>query len=201
MLSILSLTGTSLDGQDERSIHIPNGDDHPLQEREEDSQELDLIGLSKAEIRKSNKPIMEKRRRARINTCLNELKSLILDALKKDPSRHSKLEKADILEMTVKHLQAVQRQQLAIAVANDPSVLDKFKGGFSECAQEITRYISRIDGVDGGIRQRLQRHLTNCTSGLNSTTPLTFTAMAGLPMNFGNKPQVSNTYAKPRRHE
>ncbi|RXG67985.1 Protein deadpan [Armadillidium vulgare] len=39
------------------------------------------------------------------------------------PSRHSKLEKADILEMTVKHLQAVQRQQLAIAVANDPSVL------------------------------------------------------------------------------
>lgn len=34
----------------------------------------------------SNKPIMEKRRRARINNCLNELKSLILDAMKKDVS-------------------------------------------------------------------------------------------------------------------
>lgn len=32
----------------------------------------------------SNKPIMEKRRRARINNCLNELKALILDATKKD---------------------------------------------------------------------------------------------------------------------
>lgn len=29
---------------------------------------------------------MEKRRRARINNCLNELKSLILDAMKKDVS-------------------------------------------------------------------------------------------------------------------
>lgn len=34
----------------------------------------------------SNKPIMEKRRRARINNCLNELKTLILDAMKKDVS-------------------------------------------------------------------------------------------------------------------
>lgn len=32
----------------------------------------------------NNKPIMEKRRRARINHCLNELKTLILDAMKKD---------------------------------------------------------------------------------------------------------------------
>lgn len=30
---------------------------------------------------------MEKRRRARINNCLNELKTLILDAMKKDVSR------------------------------------------------------------------------------------------------------------------
>ncbi|EDV90858.1 GH12946 [Drosophila grimshawi] len=36
--------------------------------------------------RRSNKPIMEKRRRARINNCLNELKTLILDATKKDVS-------------------------------------------------------------------------------------------------------------------
>lgn len=34
----------------------------------------------------TNKPIMEKRRRARINHCLNELKSLILEAMKKDVS-------------------------------------------------------------------------------------------------------------------
>lgn len=32
----------------------------------------------------ASKPIMEKRRRARINESLNELKSLILEAMKKD---------------------------------------------------------------------------------------------------------------------
>lgn len=34
----------------------------------------------------SSKPIMEKRRRARINESLGQLKTLILDALKKDVS-------------------------------------------------------------------------------------------------------------------
>ena len=35
---------------------------------------------------KSSKPIMEKRRRARINDSLGQLKTLILEALKKDVS-------------------------------------------------------------------------------------------------------------------
>uniref|UniRef100_A0A8C9JLX5 Hes family bHLH transcription factor 1 n=1 Tax=Panthera tigris altaica TaxID=74533 RepID=A0A8C9JLX5_PANTA len=67
-----------------------------------------------SEHRKSSKPIMEKRRRARINESLSQLKTLILDALKKNESgsRHSKLEKADILEMTVKHLRNLQRAQM-----------------------------------------------------------------------------------------
>ncbi|XP_071446781.1 uncharacterized protein [Hetaerina americana] len=135
-------------------------------------------GMSKAEQRRSNKPIMEKRRRARINHCLNELKSLILDAMKKDPARHSKLEKADILEMTVKHLQNMQRQQLAVAVATDPTVLHKFRTGFNECAGEVSRYIGRIEGVDPAVRSRLLAHLASCVSGLHQLTPFSFGAMA-----------------------
>ncbi|XP_035656409.1 transcription factor HES-1-B-like isoform X4 [Oncorhynchus keta] len=80
-----------------------------------------------SEHRKSSKPIMEKRRRARINDSLGQLKTLILDALKKDSSRHSKLEKADILEMTVKHLRNMQRLQMT-----DPSWTPDVVGvGFS----------------------------------------------------------------------
>ncbi|KAH8404033.1 hypothetical protein KR215_008329 [Drosophila sulfurigaster] len=123
-------------------------------------------GMSKAELRKTNKPIMEKRRRARINHCLNELKSLILEAMKKDPARHTKLEKADILEMTVKHLQSVQRQQLNMAIQSDPTVVHKFKTGFVECAEEVNRYVSQMEGVDSGVRQRLSAHLNNCANSL-----------------------------------
>ncbi|XP_023026192.2 protein hairy [Leptinotarsa decemlineata] len=113
-----------------------------------------------SENRRSNKPIMEKRRRARINNCLNELKTLILDAMKKDPARHSKLEKADILEMTVKHLQNLQRQQIAMTAAADPSVVNKFRAGFSECATEVGRF----PGLDPMVRRRLLQHLANCLS-------------------------------------
>ncbi|XP_014216999.1 protein deadpan-like [Copidosoma floridanum] len=123
-------------------------------------------GMSKAELRRSNKPIMEKKRRQRINNCLDELKSLILEAMKKDPTRHSKLEKADILEMTVKHLQQIQRQQLSSAVATDPVVLTKFRSGFSECANEVSRYVNHLENVDPTVKQRLVSHLNNCVSNL-----------------------------------
>lgn len=48
---------------------------------------------------------MEKRRRARINQSLAMLKTLILDSAKMDNTKHTKLEKADILELTVRHFQ------------------------------------------------------------------------------------------------
>lgn len=146
----------------------------PISEDEYDHHKTQHHAMSKAEQRRSNKPIMEKRRRARINHCLNELKALILDAMKKDPARHSKLEKADILEMTVKHLQTIQRQQLAVAVATDPTVLHKFKTGFNECASEVSRYISRIEGVEPAVKQRLVAHLSNCVSSLQQLSPFTF---------------------------
>uniref|UniRef100_A0A182TSF6 BHLH domain-containing protein n=1 Tax=Anopheles melas TaxID=34690 RepID=A0A182TSF6_9DIPT len=115
--------------------------------------------------RRSNKPIMEKRRRARINNCLNELKTLILDAMKKDPARHSKLEKADILEMTVKHLENLQRQQTAMSQATDPSVMNKFKAGFNECAQEVGRFPE----LEPHVKRRLLQHLNNCINGVNKS--------------------------------
>ncbi|XP_046832713.1 protein hairy-like [Vespa crabro] len=138
---------------------------------EEDFEQQAHPGMTKAELRRNNKPIMEKRRRARINQCLDELKNLILEALKKDPTRHSKLEKADILEMTVKHLQTVQRQQLSTAIATDPAVLTKFRSGFSECATEVSRYVSNLENVDPAVKQRLLSHLNNYVSNLQQIGP------------------------------
>ncbi|XP_043531394.1 hairy-related 9 isoform X1 [Chiloscyllium plagiosum] len=117
---------------------------------------------SASENRKSSKPIMEKRRRARINESLSQLKTLILDALKKDSSRHSKLEKADILEMTVKHLRNLQRVQMTAALTADPTVLGKYRAGFNECMNEVTRFLSTCEGVNTDVRTRLLSHLSSC---------------------------------------
>ncbi|XP_027875450.1 transcription factor HES-1-like [Xiphophorus couchianus] len=124
-----------------------------------------------SENRKSSKPIMEKRRRARINESLGQLKTLILDALKKDSSRHSKLEKADILEMTVKHLRNLQRLQMTAALNTDPSILGKYRAGFSECVGEVTRFLSTCEGVTAEVRTHLLGHLAACVTQINLYGP------------------------------
>lgn len=68
--------------------------------------------------------------------------------------------------MTVKYLQTMQRSQLNVAVQADPNVLHKFKAGFSDCTDEVNRYISQMDGVDSGVKQRLIGHLNNCVTGI-----------------------------------
>ncbi|XP_067658907.1 transcription factor HES-1-A-like [Haliotis asinina] len=122
----------------------------------------------KSSYRKSNKPLMEKRRRARINTCLGQLKTLVLQAMKKDNAQYSKLEKADILELTVKHLRNVQRHQMAAAMATSPDVITKYRAGFNECAGEVMRYLSSVPTIGDDMRTRVLSHLANCLQTLNS---------------------------------
>ncbi|KAF5272197.1 hypothetical protein FQA39_LY01279 [Lamprigera yunnana] len=65
------------------------------------------------ERKKIRKPLMEKKRRARINDSLETLKQILLESKttlqvssqRKNGQRTAKLEKADILEMTVRYLQ------------------------------------------------------------------------------------------------
>lgn len=67
--------------------------------------------------------------------------------------------------MAVKHLQNVQKQQLAIAMASDPTVLQKFKSGFSECSDEVINYVGQMD-VDAALKQRLKNHLNKCITSV-----------------------------------
>uniref|UniRef100_A0A1I7TFU9 BHLH domain-containing protein n=1 Tax=Caenorhabditis tropicalis TaxID=1561998 RepID=A0A1I7TFU9_9PELO len=57
-----------------------------------------------------NKPLMEKKRRARINRSLSTLKQILIQDEHKNSTAHSKWEKADILEMTVEYLQQLRSQ-------------------------------------------------------------------------------------------
>lgn len=73
--------------------------------------------------------------------------------------RHSKLEKADILDLTVKYLQDLERRKLSIAMAVDPTVVDKFKSGYNECVEEVDNYLNTVPGVDSGMKKRIANHL------------------------------------------
>uniref|UniRef100_A0AAG5DN98 BHLH domain-containing protein n=1 Tax=Anopheles atroparvus TaxID=41427 RepID=A0AAG5DN98_ANOAO len=139
--------------------------------RQDDYVSENYLRRIKAEIRKTNKPIMEKKRRARINNYLNDLKALLLDAMKKDPVRHSKLEKADILDLTVKHLQDIERRRLAVAMAVDPTVPEKFASGYRECIGEIAKYFDTLGSVDEGLKGRVRKHLEGCLAFPGTKAP------------------------------
>ncbi len=90
--------------------------------------------------RKRRRGIIEKRRRDRINTSLNELKRLVPTALEKSGS--AKLEKAEILQLTVDHLKVLQARGISSETSFDPHRLaaDYHAVGFRECAAEVARY-------------------------------------------------------------
>lgn len=87
-------------------------------------------------------------------------------------SQFSKLEKADILELTVKHLRALQRQQAAGVLAQDPSVVSKYRAGFNECAKEVVRYMGSVREVNEDIKDRVLGHLAGCLQVVNQVTPV-----------------------------
>lgn len=108
---------------------------------------------------------MEKRRRARINQSLAALKTLILDSAKADNTKHSKLEKADILELTVRHFQ--RHRSL------DTPGVHQYRAGYADCVREVQRYLETPDAhtmtvMDAGVRQRLLRHLDNCIAEVDT---------------------------------
>ncbi|XP_070533357.1 hairy/enhancer-of-split related with YRPW motif protein 1-like [Ptychodera flava] len=113
--------------------------------------------------RKKRRGIIEKRRRDRINNSLSELRRLVPAAFEKQGS--AKLEKAEILQMTVDHLKLLHAKGIdgsfhpygdAHAYAMDYRSL-----GFRECAAEVARYLVTVEGLDiqDPLRLRLMSHL------------------------------------------
>ncbi|XP_044031507.1 transcription factor HES-5-like [Siniperca chuatsi] len=108
---------------------------------------------------KLRKPLVEKLRRERINSSIEQLKSLLgPEFLKQQPD--SKLEKADILEMTVCVLRRLQQQQQHQAV--DSAAVDQ---GYSRCVQEVEHFLSKEQ-----VKTQSQRRLLTDFNKLQSSS-------------------------------
>ena len=120
------------------------------------------------------KPLLERKRRARINKCLDELKEIMTAALTSQGENVSKLEKADILELTVSHLNKMhQARRLMVSTNRNPlEEIHRFQAGYSSCAQEAASFLLSTPGVDVRISQKLLSHLsTNTMGGPRAATP------------------------------
>ena len=114
------------------------------------------------------KPLLERKRRARINKCLDELKDIMTTALQAQGENVSKLEKADILELTVRHLHKMQ-QAKCLTTRNPIEELRRFQTGYSSCAQEATSFLMNTPGVDVTVSHRLLSYLSTQMSNPMTT--------------------------------
>lgn len=99
---------------------------------------------------------MERKRRERINTSLNELARLLTEAqkVKTEGGKAAKLEKADILELTVKHLQSLQEPPRESCEAEEN---EKYREGFSECIRVVEKALKNSTSEE--LKKRLLTHL------------------------------------------
>nr|XP_013815076.1 PREDICTED: transcription factor HES-1-like [Apteryx mantelli mantelli] len=65
-------------------------------------------------------------------------------------------------------LTAMHLSRPAAALSTDPTVLGKYRAGFSECMNEVTRFLSTCEGVNTEVRTRLLGHLASCMTQINA---------------------------------
>ena len=127
--------------------------------------------------RATSKPLMEKRRRERINRSLNELKSILLEALRRDTTSCSKLEKADILEMTVRYLHST-KTAAGYPYPGAHSQSDgnsRYASGYSDCKAEMGRALSQCPEISEESRKKIlssMRHPTSPTGNPTVISPV-----------------------------
>ncbi|KOX67869.1 Hairy/enhancer-of-split related with YRPW motif protein [Melipona quadrifasciata] len=163
--------------------------------------------------RKRRRGMIEKKRRDRINASLGELRRLV-PAAARDP--HSgKLEKAEILQLTVEHLRTL-RNKGPEGYDSTKLAMDYHAVGWGECAAEVGRYLVTMEGLDerDPLRLRLLSHLqsfhrehppsavapamppvtsltsTSTSSSYESATGAASTVSAGMPPGAGPMPPL-----------
>lgn len=96
-------------------------------------------------------------------------------------NQYNKMEKADILELTVKYLKNLQRQSGSLSTLpcpdrdqfthfglNDVQQTDNFRDGFRGCANEVLKYLNNT-GLSHDMRDRLNNYLRSKIEGVRGT--------------------------------
>ncbi|XP_016988372.2 enhancer of split m3 protein [Drosophila rhopaloa] len=120
-----------------------------------------VMEMSKTyQYRKVMKPLLERKRRARINKCLDDLKDLMVECLQQEGEHVTRLEKADILELTVDHMRKLKQrgglslQGVVSGGGNSPPTststahVESFRSGYVHAADQITQVLLQTQQTD-----------------------------------------------------
>ncbi|KAI5093179.1 transcription cofactor HES-6 [Silurus meridionalis] len=103
------------------------------------------------------KPLVEKKRRARINESLQELRGLLSNT-----ELHAKMENAEVLELTVKQVENILRDQTHETDGTSREASERFTAGYIQCMHEVHTFVSTCPGIDATVAAELLNHLLEC---------------------------------------
>ncbi|KAM9249906.1 transcription cofactor HES-6 isoform 1-T1 [Dugong dugon] len=104
--------------------------------------------------RKARKPLVEKKRRARINESLQELRLLLAGA-----EVQAKLENAEVLELTVRRVQGSLRGRTREREQLQAEASERFAAGYIQCMHEVHTFVSTCQAIDATVAAELLNHL------------------------------------------
>uniref|UniRef100_A0A3Q2XEW9 Hairy-related 11 n=1 Tax=Hippocampus comes TaxID=109280 RepID=A0A3Q2XEW9_HIPCM len=132
------------------------------------------------------KPAVEKKRRDRINKSLAELRSLLLTNTADPRLQNPKIEKAEILDLTVEYLHKWTDGKKMSNGYFDPSGPPCFTvegAGFRQCMWQMASYMHKMPalqraGLMEGLKHHAEKHRAEQQPSFNSRTTLTDAASA-----------------------
>ncbi|XP_068604443.1 transcription cofactor HES-6-like [Brachionichthys hirsutus] len=104
--------------------------------------------------RKMRKPVVEKKRRARINESLQELRLLAADT-----ELQSKMENAEVLELTVKRVESILQNRAQEEDAVNREACERFAAGYIQCMHDVHTFVSACPGFEPSVAAELLNHL------------------------------------------
>ncbi|XP_025786409.1 transcription cofactor HES-6 [Puma concolor] len=106
------------------------------------------------DFQKARKPLVEKKRRARINESLQELRLLLAGA-----EVQAKLENAEVLELTVRRVQGTLRGRAREREQLQAEASERFAAGYIQCMHEVHTFVSTCQAIDATVAAELLNHL------------------------------------------
>ncbi|XP_026544696.1 transcription factor HES-7, partial [Notechis scutatus] len=149
------------------------------------------------------KPLVEKRRRDRINQNLEELRVLLLQKTQCQTLKNPKVEKAEILELTVEYLQ--ERNKAATPQGANPSedvsLQTCYAMGFRACFGHLASFIRRSPlSVQRHLWETLHVYLAaTLDPSPPDWTPSTFSPSSSSEESPAGTPEVSCSPLQPNR--
>ncbi|KAH8295255.1 hypothetical protein KR018_009233, partial [Drosophila ironensis] len=111
---------------------------------------------SKTQIyQKVKKPLLERQRRARINKCLDTLKTLVAEMRGDDGIL--RMDKAEMLESAVIFMRQQKTKTQKVEESKLP--LDSFKNGYMNAVNEVSRVMASTPGMSVDLGKSVMTHL------------------------------------------